>query len=314
MEKQEILLESGTNELEIITFLLGAQTFGVNVVKVKSIQQYDTSTLSVMPMAHHALMGMILYRNKTMPLINLADALGLKNDESALRPIVIITEFNNLVTGFLVDGVRRIHRLYWSAFVPIDNFAGNHGAGTTGTIHVDGTDVMIVDLEYIISKIFPGQAISELNSEILKKQEKQTRTDVHIFFAEDSGTIRNNVVRILKNAGYDNIQVFENGQRAYEELISIRDQSETNESQTKALPDVMISDIEMPQMDGLTLCKKAKDDNYLKGITFIMFSSLINEQMIRKCKSVGADSYIAKPDMNKLVNMLDEMCLQKQNI
>jgi len=313
MGKQEILLESGTNEMELLAFLIGKQTFGINVIKVQSIQQFDPSAVTEMPKAHHALLGMILYRNKTIPLINLSAALDMetKNGNNENR-IVIVTEFNNVVNGFLVDGVKRIHRLFWKDFVPMSRVIGNAGASITGSIHVEGAEIMIIDLEQILSVIFPNLAINEVSKETINKSENLSREDVCVFFAEDSNTIRKNVVRNLKKAGYGNIRSFENGQQAFDYLVEQRDQADAKGPDNAGLPHVMISDIEMPQLDGLTLCKKVKSDDKLKQIIVIMFSSLINKQMINRCKSVGADSYITKPEMNKLVDMLDEFCLKNK--
>ena len=309
MEKQEILLESGTNEMELLSFLLGSQPYGVNVVKVQSIQQYVPSSVTKVPLAHHAMLGMMLYRNRTIPLIDLSAALGLESEKSNdnKERIVIVTEFNNTVNGFLVDGVERIHRLFWSDFVPMNSVFGSVGAGVTGSINVEKTEIMVVDLEHILSAIIPSTALQDISEETLITTEKQSRENVRIFFAEDSKTIQSNVVRILKKAGYGNLRVFDNGQQAHDALVEIR-----NRAETKGLPYVMISDIEMPQMDGLTLCKNIKGDDKLKHIIVIMFSSLINKQMIVRCESVGADSYITKPEMDKLVNMLDDMCVKSE--
>ena len=315
MEKQEILLESGTNELELLTFLLGNQSFGLNVLKVQSILQYDPSSFTRMPKSHHALLGMMLYRGRTIPLIDLSAALSLENKNSNSNneeQIVIVTEFNNVVNGFLVDGVNRIHRLNWGNFVPLNMSIGNATDSITGSIQIDGAEVMVVDLEYILSIISPGLAISNISNETLNRSGAESREEVRIFFAEDSGTIRNNVVRILKKSGYGNVRDFENGQKAFDTLVEVRDKVDAHGEEDTLLPHVMISDIEMPQMDGLTLCRKMKGDSKLKQITVIMFSSLINKQMVDKCESVGADSYITKPEMDKLVSMLDEMCLNSK--
>lgn len=313
MEKQEILLESGTNELELLTFLLGKQTFGLNVLKVQSIMQYDPSLLTRIPKSPHALLGMMLYRDNTIPLIDLSAALDLENKNSNNeKQIVIVTEFNNVVNGFLVDGVNRIHRLNWCNFVPLNLSIGNNSDSITGSIQIDGAEVMVVDLEYILSVISPNLAISNISDETLNRSRTGSREEVRIFFAEDSGTIRNNVIRILKKSGYVNVIDFENGQKAFETLVDIRNKVDVQGVEDTVLPHVMISDIEMPQMDGLTLCRKMKGDSKLKQITVIMFSSLINDQMVNKCKSVGADSYITKPEMDKLVCMLDEMFLNSK--
>lgn len=312
MKKQEILLESGTNELELLTFLLGNQSFGLNVLKVQSIMQYDPSSLTKIPKSPHTLMGMLLYRDRTIPLIDLSAALDLKNrNDNNKKQIVIVTEFNNVVNGFLVDGVNRIHRLSWSSFVPLTTAIGNVSDSITGSIQIDGTEIMVVDLEYILSVISPNLAISNISYETLNSTRSESREEVRIFFAEDSGIIRNNVIRILKKSGYGNVRDFDNGQKALDTLMEISNKVDT-QGEEDDLPHVVISDIEMPQMDGLTLCRKIKDNSKLKQITVIMFSSLINDQMINKCKSVGADSYITKPEMDKLVSMLDKMCLNSK--
>ena len=313
MATQEILLESGTNELELLTFVLGNQSFGLNVLKVQSIQQYDSSTLTKIPMAHHALLGMILYRERTIPLIDLSAALDLDKHETNKDQIVIVTEFNNVINGFLADDVNRIYRLNWEDFIPLHRAIGSSGKSITGSIRVEDSDIMVVDLEYILSVISPSLAIGDINEETANLSSKKSREEVNVFFAEDSKTIRSNVARILDKAGYRNIRSFENGQQAYDALIEIRDQTNTNESEAIQLPNVLISDIEMPQMDGLSLCKKIKSDSKLEQITVIMFSSLINKQMLFRCKSVGADDSITKPEMNQLVAMLDRLCLEGSN-
>ena len=309
MATQEILLESGTNELELLTFVLGNQSFGLNVLKVQSIQQYDSSTLTKIPMAHHALLGMILYRERTIPLIDLSAALELDKRETNKDQIVIVTEFNNVINGFLADDVNRIYRLNWEDFIPLHRAIGSSGKSITGSIRVEDSDIMVVDLEYILSVISPSLAIGDINEETANLSSKKSREEVNVFFAEDSKTIRSNVIRILDKAGYKNVRSFEDGQQAYDALVEVRDQADTNGSEAVQLPNVLISDIEMPQMDGLSLCKKIKSDNKLEQITVIMFSSLINKQMLFRCKSVGADDSITKPEMNQLVAMLDRLCL-----
>lgn len=311
MANQEILLESGTNELELLTFVLGNQSFGMNVLKVQSIQRYDSSSLTKLPRAHHALLGMILYRDKTIPLIDLSAALELEEKhEAEEKQIVIVTEFNSVVNGFLVDGVNRINRLNWENFIPLDRALARSGKSITGSIRIDDADIMVVDLEYILSVISPNLAIGDIKEETAKLSCQNSREEVKVFFAEDSNTIRNNVVRILKKAGYSNIKSFEDGQQAFDALTELRDQTDTNGLDDTHLPHVLISDIEMPQMDGLSLCKRIKDDSKLEQIVVIMFSSLVSKQMSFKCKSVGADDSISKPEMDNLVTMLDKLCLK----
>lgn len=313
MATQEILLESGTNELELLTFILGNQSFGMNVLKVRSIQRYDSSALTKIPMAHHALRGMILFREKTIPLIDLHAALELENEHEAKENlIVIVTEFNGVDNGFLVNDVNRIYRLNWENFIPLDRAIGSAGKSITGLIRIDDSDIMVVDLEYVLSVVFPSLAIGDINEETANLSSQKSREEVNVFFAEDSKTIRSNVIRILEKAGYKNVRSFEDGQQAFDALVELRDRIDTDASGARHLPHVLISDIEMPQMDGLTLCKKIKSDKKLEQITVIMFSSLVNKQMLSRCDSVGADDSIAKPEMNKLVTLLDRLCLESR--
>ncbi len=311
MAKQEILLESGTNELELLTFVLGNQSFGLNVLKVQSIQRLDPSSLTKIPKAHQAMLGMILYRDKTIPLIDLSIALELEEKhETEENQIVIVTEFNSVVNGFLVDSVNRINRLNWENFIPLDRSLGRTGKSITGSIQIEDADIMVVDLDYILSIISPILAIGDIKEETARLSSQESREEVNVFFAEDSSTIRTNVVRILEKSGYKNVRSFEDGQQAFDALVELRDQADTNRLDGMQLPHVLISDIEMPQMDGLSLCKKIKEDSKLEQIIVIMFSSLVSKQMTLRCRSVGADDSISKPEMDKLVSILDKLCLK----
>ena len=310
MAKQDILLESGTNEMELLTFLIGDQPFGLNVVKVQAIVQYDSSSVSKIPEAPVALLGMMLYRDMTLPLIDLSVALDIQTTTASEKQIVIVTEFNDVVSGFKVDGVKQINRLSWDAFIPVGDFLGSSSLSIIGSVNLNEKEVMVIDLEHILAEIIPSMDIEEATDKILGIEDRRSRENMQIMFAEDSTIIRNRLVRILRDAGFSNVKTFTNGKDAYDALLAINGKSELKGSRPDDLPRVIVSDIEMPMMDGLTLCKKIKDDAGLKQIPFIVFSSLINEQMILKCKSVGADSYITKPETNKLVSILDEICLQ----
>lgn len=305
MQHHNILLETGTNELELLTFMVKDQTFGVNVAKVKSILQYDPGTITYLPDSHPAVIGMMTLREKAIPLINLSIALKRSGDSVGERQIVIVFEFNEKVTSFRVDSVRRIHRLYWKEFVPINTLFSKEHASVVGTVSLEDTEVLVLDFEKIVAEIFPDMALQEANEESLHAPQATRREDVRIFFAEDSKIIRSNVVRVLKKVGYNQIRDFENGQLLLDALREILAKPGDNEA---LLPNLVLTDIEMPMMDGLTLCKQIKEDLKLK-IPVFMFSSLINEQMIIKCQSVGADNYISKPETNKLIGMLDAICL-----
>lgn len=306
MEKQNILLESGTNEVELLTFIMEDQAFGINVAKVQSIIKNHNIVISDMPGSHHAMIGMMLYRDKTIPLIDLATILDMTASENEDKHKIIVTEFNQSVNSFRVDGVNRIFRVNWNDFVPIDTLLVDSCSSVTGSVTINDTEVMILDMEKILEEIFPSLVLEEITDETLEKAESHKREDVRVVFAEDSKSIRTSVIRVLNNAGYNQITPFASGLPAYQYLMEIIEQGGGKEN----LPDIIISDIEMPQMDGLTFCRKIKEHQELGKIPVIMFSSLINAQMIEKCKSVKADSYVTKPQTNKLVELLDEYCLK----
>ena len=307
MKKQEILLESGTNEVELLNFSIGSQAFGVNVAKIQAIIKFEPSTLTSMPQTPPAVKGMMLYRKKTVPLIDLSAALDLEKAKETDRMIVIVTEFNNSINSFLVDGVHKIHRVSWNNFVPISSVISNTGTKVIGSIHIDDDEVMVVDLEGILSILFPELAMQNITEKILKQTKKEIREKVKIIFAEDSKVIRDTVEQILKSAGYLQIEAFADGKKVFDLLEELKSQTKETGTETSRLPKIVISDIEMPEMDGLTLCRKIKEDPILRKIKVVIFSSLINGQMIKKCERVGADDYITKPETNKLVEMLDSM-------
>lgn len=303
MNNHGILLESGTNEMELLTVFVDNQPFGMNVAKVKSIQQYKPELVTTLPEAIPGVAGMFLYRNKTIPLLDLAKILEIELKKDFEREIVVVTEFNNAINCFKVQGVKRIYRLSWKDFSPFDStFESN--AYCTGSIHVEDSEILVLDLEHILSEIFPELIIEDVRSEALKKKDSISRKQLEIIFAEDSPTMRRGVILALKKAGFENIADFVNGEQALAYIME-RYKTETRHSLENV---VLISDIEMPRMDGLTLCRSIKQDPDLNTIHVIMFSSLINSQMVAKCEKVNADRYLTKPETNQLIQILDGRC------
>ncbi len=305
MKKEGILLGAGTNEMELLTIWIYGQLFGINVAKIQSVQVYDRKLLTLMPENPLGVMGMMLYRKRTIPLLDLETLLDipqLPQDEKNEREIIVITEFNNKTNGFKVHGVNRIFRLSWAEFVPISSFIGADSY-VTGSVQVDGYEIMVLDLEQVLVTLFPEMMLENITEETMKKKNTTSRNQLNIIFAEDSFTIRKNVIRMLNQAGFNTVTAFENGQDAFD--YSIEHQEELSGEMN---PAVLISDIEMPKMDGLTLCHQIKQHPKLKNIHVIIFSSLINTQMIQKCKQMGADRYVTKPESNGLIKILDEFC------
>jgi len=298
-----ILLESGTNEMELLTVFVGDQAFGMNVAKVQSIQQYDSEKVTPLPESPPGISGMYLYRDQTIPLLDLAEILDIRPSREDDREIIVVTEFNNAINSFKVQGVKRIYRMSWQEFVPMDVMLESN-AYFTGSVHVEETQILVLDLEHILASIFPNLIIEDVSEEIILQQENIPRDKIHILFAEDSPLMRKSVVASLKKAGFIHIDDFINGELAFSH-IRTHFQNPTPEEVRRT---VLITDIEMPKMDGLTLCRKVKKDPQLKDLYVVMFSSLINKQMMAKCTKVNADSYISKPETTELIKMLDKRC------
>ena len=298
-----ILLESGTNEMELLTVFVGDQAFGMNVAKVQSIQQYDPEKITLLPEAPPGVLGMYLYRGKTIPIMDLPQILDIPLTQTFDREIVVVTEFNNSVNSFKVQGVKRIYRLSWKDFVPLDALFENN-ACFTGSVHVEDSQVLVLDLEHILAAIFPDLILEEVADDLMDKKQTLAREQLQILFAEDSPTMRKKVVATLKGAGFENLIDFPNGEQA---LSHIRTYLK-NKGEEAIRKTVLITDIEMPKMDGLSLCRTIKQDPSLKTLYVVMFSSLINDQMQAKCRKVKAENWVTKPETSELVKILDNRC------
>ncbi|MBU1247310.1 MAG: chemotaxis protein [Proteobacteria bacterium] len=310
--KQKILLESGTNEVEILEFFLGGQSYGINVSKILQIITYDEEFFTQTPETPPAMPGVLLWRNETIPFINLYTTLNIHSKVEVERPVALVTEFNNLICAFLIDGVNRIHRISWDKMDSMDPFLDQFSAKVTGSVHVDDKDVLLIDFEYIVAELFPATKLGYGDAIILPENvTKEMRGSRKIVLAEDSPFIRHAILELMHKAGYSTVSEFENGQIAYDHLMDLK-QTITDESvdATDHL-DLIITDIEMPRLDGLTLCRRIKDDTVLGQTPVIIFSSLINEQMGIKCQEVGSDAHITKPQMGILVDTLDKLLFGK---
>jgi len=305
MEKHEgILLESGTNEMELLVVTIEGQLFGINVAKIKSIQKFNSQAVSALPDYPPSVLGVLQLRDATIPLIDMALILKIPKSECESNQIVIVTEFNGRVNSFRVDSVKRIFRISWTQFMPICSVIQNEGTFIIGSVTLDGNEILVLDLEQILATLFPEMAVETIREEIIEKAKEIDRPSLHVLFAEDSGLIRNTVVNCLKTAGFTDLTVFEDGKYAYDHIYAHRDEYQSYEKQI-----VLISDIEMPRMDGLALCNKIKKELSMQKINVIMFSSLITEQMKEKCKVVGANDWVSKPASNDLVSKLDALCV-----
>ena len=312
-DKKGILLEAGTNEFEILEYYLHDQSFGINVHKLREIVPYSEDELTRLPDSHPSLLGTVLLRGETIPLLELSQHLGKQVDPSRVavtgggvqtKRVVLVCEFNDTVIAFLVHGVDQIHRLSWSQVKPMDQFFESYHPRFTGTVTIAERDILIVDMEHIAYEVFgSGEHYEGSGDDPIEKTEekKNDRGDVKIFFAEDSSIIRQGIMRVLNQAGYVQAQCFGDGLACWNGLLQAKHDND--------LPLLVVSDIEMPELDGLALCRRIKEDKELQNIKVVMYSSLINENTSHKCEEVGADDYTSKPDVAKVVALVDKHCL-----
>ena len=304
---QKILTESGTNEAEFLEFGLGSQSFAINVAKIVQIIPFREEELTRTVGTPDSVLGSLLWRNQTIDLIDLKRTLNFTAEEDSERSIVLVTNFNNITSGFRIDGVTRIYRAGWDSIIPVDASLNKYSPRFTGMICIEERIVLLVDFEKIIFDLCPDtEEAVDLSALALKRKLK--REDNQIVFAEDSTLIRTNISKILQRAGYK-VFAFEDGQKAYDYITQIHQQFGDSEHGDDFPIDLLVTDIEMPQMDGLTLCRKVKKMETLSDLPVLIFSSLINEQMIVKCREVDANAYVTKPGSEDLINKIDEMLL-----
>ncbi len=308
MAKQDILLETGTNEVEIAEFRLCQQNFGVNVAKVREFLPYKSITVSQIPGRHSSVAGVFILRGRSIPLIDLGLHLGLSEGQRTADQVVVVTEFNNLTTAFVADYINRIYRVSWAEFKPLSGFLSSFSPVVTGSVSIEGQEVLVLDLEHIIGEIFPQSVINYSQEAMADLPLNEKRAHARVFFADDSAIIRKQVGKILRQVGYEQLTIFENGLEALNAIVALNEQARKEGRPLRDHLDLLLTDIEMPQMDGLTLCRKVKSEMKL-DLKVVMFSSLINEQMALKCRSVGADAFASKPETEELIGHIDRLAL-----
>lgn len=299
MNSTGILLESGTNELEIVEFEVGSNKFGINVIKVKEIIQPIPVTF--IPHAHPFVEGIIQLRGEVLPVVDMKRVLGLTHLENSAQHKYIVAEFNKQRVVFHVDNVSMIHRISWEHIEKPSEMYQNGTSQVIGVIKREDSMLLLLDFERIILEINPETGI---NVESVKKLGKRNRSEKRILIAEDSPLLRKLLNDTMNEAGYMNLEFFENGKDAYTFL------EET--AKTRQIEDVVqlvVTDIEMPQMDGHHLTKKIKENADLAKLPVVIFSSLITDDLKHKGERVGANAQISKPEIAELIQMVDQYVL-----
>ncbi|HBA97423.1 MAG TPA: chemotaxis protein CheV [Lachnospiraceae bacterium] len=293
-----ILLESGTNELEILEFNVGKNYYGINVAKIREIISYQTPT--PIPNSDPRIEGIFMPRDEIISIIDLAEVMHLDKPEKVNNDMYIVTNFNQLNTAFHVNGVVGIHRVSWSDIVKPDSTINTSGEGmATGIIRIEGKLIIILDFEKIVSEINPETGLKVSDVEHMKNR---TRNESPILIAEDSSLLSKMIVNCLEQAGYTNLTTTDNGKECWDKLQEYLAKGDIDNNVA-----CIITDIEMPQMDGHRLTKLVKEDERLKHIPLIIFSSLVNDEMRRKGEQLGADAQLSKPEIGQLVGAIDRL-------
>ena len=295
---------AGTNKLEILMFSLGKdvrsgreETFGINVFKVREVMRIPEITRA--PEMPPAVEGMTSLRGALVPVIDLAKYIGMESDSAP--GIMIVTEYNGHTQGFLVKAVDNILRLDWSAMrVPPEMLVAELGGLVTAITELkDKRLVMMLDVEKVLAET--GHFGSdEMIFKSVKPLGKENRT---VFFADDSSVARNQIARTLEAMGVKSISAI-NGRKAWEELSRMADYAESSGTPLREMLQVILTDVEMPEMDGYMLTRKIKSDKRFSGIPVLMHSSLSSTSNQQLGKAVGVDEYVPKFEPQKLSQTL----------
>jgi len=296
----DILLNAGTNELEGLVFRLGeAGWYGINVAKVREVILPQPVTRS--PESPEGIVGMFNIRGQLVPLVDLAGHLGVRErlevgKTEGFDGRVIICEFNAMLIGFLVDGVDQIRRMSWSVVRPAPEVGDENVGVITGVIEMGEHLVLMLDFESIADEV---SVEDRLHVESVPNELGVDRASKRVILAEDSKFMRDRLRGILTASGYTDFEIYGDGQAAWAAI-------EACVAAGEAI-DAVVSDIEMPGMDGLHLCKRVKDTPALAGTPVMLFSSLISADNLKKGKQVGADHQVSKPELADVVRMIDRL-------
>ncbi len=295
-----ILLETGTNELEIVEFGIGNNHFGINVIKVREI--INPVPITVVPNSHQFVEGIIELRGEVLPVVDVASAIGFPASDTPEKDKFIVTEFNQLKIVFHVHSVSQIHRISWQQIEKPSEMYQGPESQVIGVIKLNGQMILLLDFEKIVVDINPESGI---NVERIGKLGPRERSNKHLVVAEDSPLLRKLLQDTLEEAGYHHVEFFENGEEAYKYLETIINNGTEIEKEVQ----LIITDIEMPQMDGHHLTRKVKEHSDLAKLPVIIFSSLITDDLRHKGQIVGANAQVSKPEIDKLIRLIDQHAL-----
>lgn len=296
--RKDILLETGTGELEILEFGVNGSDYAINVIKIKEI--LEIGNISPIPKSHPAVIGLTMIRGEVIPLIDMKYVLnGIYGEKSNLK--ILLCEFNHLKVAFCVDSVKGIHRIPWKQIQKPDSVMENQDSLVIGNITFSDRIVMLLDFEKVVTDIAPSTGINEERIENISLKD---RKGIKVLLSDDSPLIRKLLFDALSKAGFTDLRFFNDGQQTWDFLEKL---ATDKGDKFKEEVDILITDIEMPQMDGHTLTRKIKENQILNQLPVIIFSSLITETLRHKGESVKADAQMSKPEVENLVEVIDKL-------
>ena len=296
---------AGMNRMELLLFNLdGEQLYGINVFKVREVIQ--TPQVAPVPKADHRIIGVADIRGQTMPIIDLPKALGLTEvvEAERERSLTIVTEFNSAIQGFLVRDVDRIVHLRWEDIVPPPDTLA-HVAYLTAVTRMEDRIIEILDVEKILSEVSGTKdAVTQETITMAREKLGDVAGQYFILAADDSAVARQQLRAIFDNLGV-NYKIVDNGRKALEWLQRwARDAEDGMAPPVHERVLMLISDIEMPEMDGYTLTRRIREDDRLKELFVVLNSSLsggFNENLTSK---VGANAFLSKWHSDELATLI----------
>ena len=301
-EVKKVTTEAGTNEWQLVVFVLGEQTFAINVDKTREILRWPGCR--AIPDAPVALIGITSVRGEVLPMVDLRIFLGIQPTTPLEQSKVIIAEFNEVKLGFVVDAVERIYRIK-SEDLDASMTGKYLGDWILYVIKRDSRNVLLLDYEAIVQTISPQLVIQhsgDPSKAVAMMDGVGHPADYHIIVAEDSPLIRKQVEDALVASGFTNLNICPDGKVAYDAIVRDREHC-----------DLLITDVEMPHLDGLTLTRRIKENVETKDVPVIVFSSIMSADIKRKAASVGANYQVTKPEITQLIEHVVKVIREKQD-
>ena len=304
-------LDTGSNELEVIEFYIEEEQddgsiyrgyYGINVAKVLEIIQMPQLT-KIPSRKKSPTLGTFNLRGRIIPLIDLSTWLNKKMVPSE-DPRVIVCEFSGMITAFLVTGVERIYRISWEDVeAPTEELISFSSGSVIGVIRIEERILFLLDMEYMLQEIMSVEYKKENVEDVFKDSSLYADGHRIVLFVDDSASIRKVVSEVLIKLHYTVLTAFD-GKEAWKILVQLKQKAEQEGKPLNTFLDCIVTDIEMPEMDGHTLTKRIKEDSVMRTLPVILYSSIITSSSQHKGERVGADYQINKTNVETLARQI----------